>query len=75
MATSEEVRRPLLTTASQITPQKHSLREICNVIDTVRKRNFARLNKQQYKKEYKSKSENRARKVLLLIYLFYFNLF
>ncbi|VDK62611.1 unnamed protein product [Onchocerca ochengi] len=61
LATSEEVRRPLLTTA-QVTPRKQSLQGIQNIINIVRKRSLRRLKKQQSTNEYKSKSENRARK-------------
>uniref|UniRef100_A0A0R3RJ16 G_PROTEIN_RECEP_F1_2 domain-containing protein n=1 Tax=Elaeophora elaphi TaxID=1147741 RepID=A0A0R3RJ16_9BILA len=66
LATSEEVRRPLLTTA-QVTPRKHSLQGIYNIINAMRKRSLGRLKKQQCKNEYKSKSENRARKALRTI--------
>ncbi|VIO90889.1 G-protein-linked acetylcholine receptor protein 2, putative [Brugia malayi] len=66
LVTSEEVRRPLLT-AAQVTPRKHSLQGIYNIINVVRKRSLGRLKKQQCKNEYKSKSENRARKALRTI--------
>uniref|UniRef100_A0A8R1U2D3 G_PROTEIN_RECEP_F1_2 domain-containing protein n=1 Tax=Onchocerca volvulus TaxID=6282 RepID=A0A8R1U2D3_ONCVO len=66
LATSEEVRRPLLTTA-QVTPRKQSLQGIQNIINIVRKRSLRRLKKQQSTNEYKSKSENRARKALRTI--------
>uniref|UniRef100_A0A915Q6H4 G-protein coupled receptors family 1 profile domain-containing protein n=1 Tax=Setaria digitata TaxID=48799 RepID=A0A915Q6H4_9BILA len=66
LATSEEVRRPLLTTA-EVTPRKHSLQGIHSIISVVRKRSLGRLKKQHCKNEYKSKSENRARKALRTI--------
>ncbi|VDO43810.1 unnamed protein product [Onchocerca flexuosa] len=66
LATSEEVNRPLLSTA-QVMPREQSLQGIHNIISVVRKRSLRRLKKKQSKNEYKSKSENRARKALRTI--------
>ncbi|VDM97291.1 unnamed protein product [Thelazia callipaeda] len=65
LAMSEEVRRPLLATA-RVTRRKHSLQGIRNLISVVRTRSIRRLKNHPSKSDYKSRSENRARKAFFL---------
>ncbi|VDK29310.1 unnamed protein product [Gongylonema pulchrum] len=66
LATTEEVKRPLLTSA-KVTRRKRSSQGIRSIVSVVRTRSLRRLKKRSWKQECKSRSENRARKALRTI--------